>query len=123
MNKDNIEFGEEIQINDKQVILPVIIDGNRMSTDEINFIIEIHNVRGEALYQPHIHITSRLQHQGLCYRIYKAFIYEFGNLYSSHWCRTNKEEMPKIYAKLAKEKDFECNYNDKYYFISLKDQG
>ena len=117
-----ITFGEEIQINPYQFLLPVIIDGKEMSVDDINFIIEPHNVGGETLYQPHINICDRLQHQGIGYGIYKAFLYEFGNLYSSHWCRTNNKEIPAIYEKLAKEKDFVVEKNNKYYFAYLKGQ-
>lgn len=119
---EEVTFGEEIQINDFQVLLPVIIDGEEMSTDDINFIIEPHIVGGETLYQPHINIVERLRHKGLGYKIYKAFIHEFGNLYSSHWCRTNNLEIPAIYAKLAKEPDITVERNSKYYFAYLKGQ-
>lgn len=118
----DVTFGEEIQINDYQVLLPVIVDGKEMSTDDINFIIEPHNVGGEVLYQPHIHICDRLQHQGLGFRIYKAFIHEFGNIYSSHWCRTNNKEIPAIFNKLSKEDDIAVEKNNKYYFAYLKGQ-
>lgn len=118
----NITFGEEIQINNYQFLLPVIIDGEEMSTDDINFIIEPHNVGGETLYQPHIHICERLRHQGIGYGIYKAFLYEFGNIYSSHWCRTNNREIPAIYDKLAKEDDITVERTSKYYFAYLTGQ-
>ena len=119
---EEVTFGEEIQINDYQVLLPVIIDGKEMSVDDINFIIEPHNVRGETLYQPHIHIAERLRHQGLGFKIYKAFIHEFGNIYSSHWCRTNNREIPAIYDKLAREPDITVERNNKYYFAYLNGQ-
>ena len=116
----NITFGEEIQINDYQVRLPVIVNGKEMSVDDVNFIIEPHYVAGETLYQPHIFIDERLQHQGLGYGIYKAFIHEFGNIYSSHWCRTNDVEIPAIFNKLALEDDIVVEKNNKYYFAYLK---
>ena len=119
---EEVTFGEEIQINDYQVLLPVIVDGEEMSVDDVNFIIEPHVVRGETLYQPHIHICDRLQHQGLGYKIYKAFIHEFGNLYSSHWCRTNNREIPAIYDKLAKEDDITVERTSEYYFAYLTGQ-
>lgn len=119
---EEVTFGEEIQINDYQVLLPVIVDGEEMSTDDVNFIIEPHTVHGEVLYQPHIHIIPRLQHQGLGFKIYKAFIHEFGNIYSSHWCRTNNLEIPAIYDKLAREPDITVEKNNKYYFAYLKGQ-
>ena len=115
-----ITFGEEIQINDWQVRLPVIVDGKEMSVDDVNFIIEPHYVSGETLYQPHIFIDERLQHQGLGFGIYKAFIHEFGNIYSSHWCRTNNVEIPAIFNKLSKEDDITVERNNKYYFAYLK---
>ena len=117
-----ITFGEEVQINNRQVRLPVIIDGKEMSVDDINFIIEPHFVSGETLYQPHIFIDEHLQHQGLGFEIYKAFLHEFGNIYSSHWCRTNNVEIPAIFNKLAKEEDITVEKNNKYYFAYLKGQ-
>jgi len=118
----NIEFGEEIQINNYQVRIPIIVDGKEMSVDEINFIIEPHYVGGETLYQPHIFIDKKLQHQGLGFQIYKEFIHEFGNIYSSHWCRTNNVEIPAIFNKLEKEPDITVERNNKYYFAYLKGQ-
>lgn len=116
-----ITFGEEIPVyKDRQVRLPVIVDGKEMSVDEVNFIIEPHYVAGETLYQPHIFIVDRLQHQGLGYAIYKAFIYEFGNIYSSHWCRTNDKEIPAIFNKLEREEDIAVERNNKYDFAYLK---
>jgi len=115
-----ITFGEEIQINDWQVRLPVIVDGKEMSVDDVNFIIEPHYVSGETLYQPHIFIDERLRDQGLGYGIYKAFIHEFGNIYSSHWCRTNNKEIISIFNKLALEDDIVVEKNNKYYFAYLK---
>ena len=51
-DETKIEFGEEKQINDYQFLLPVIVDGEEMSVDDVNFIIEPHNVRGKsATYQ------------------------------------------------------------------------
>ena len=116
----DITFGEEIQINDWQARLPVIVNGKEMSVDDVDFIIEPHYVAGETLYQPHIFIDERLQHQGLGFRIYKAFIHEFGNIYSSHWCRTNNKEIPAIFNKLALEDDIVVEKNNKYYFAYLK---
>lgn len=116
----DITFGEEVQINDYQVRLPVIVNGKEMSVDDVNFIIEPHYVAGETLYQPHIFIDERLQHQGLGYGIYKAFIHEFGNIYSSHWCRTNNVEIPAIFNKLSREDDITVEKNNKYYFAYLK---
>jgi len=116
----NIEFGEEIQINDFQVRLPVIVNGEEKSVDDINFIIEPHYVSGETLYQPHIFIDRKLQHQGLGYSIYKAFIHEFGNIYSSHWCRTNDKELPAIFTKLSREEDIAVERNNKYDFAYLR---
>lgn len=118
----DIAFGEEIQINDYQVRLPVIVNGKEMSVDEVNFIIEPHYVNGETLYQPHIFINNKLQYQGLGYGIYKAFIYEFGNIYSSHWCRTNDKAISAIFNKLEREPDIAVEINNKYYFAYLKGQ-
>ena len=118
----DITFGEEIQINNYQVRLPVIVNGKEMSVDEVNFIIEPHQVSGETLYQPHIFIADKLQHQGLGFGIYKAFIHEFGNIYSSHWCRTNNVEIPAIFNKLEREPDIAVEKNNKYYFAYVKGQ-
>ena len=119
---NGIQFGEEIQINDYQLLLPVIVDGKEMSVDDVNFIIEPHEVNGETLYQPHINIIDRLQHQGLGYRIYLAFIHEFGNLYSSHWCRTNDKEIPVIYDKLSREPGIKVIKTKDYYYVYLENQ-
>ena len=119
---NGIQFGEEIQINNYQLLLPVIVDGQEMSVDDINFIIEPHEVNGETLYQPHINIIDRLQHHGLGYRIYLAFLHEFGNLYSSHWCRTNNKEIPAIYDKLSREPDIRVVKTKDYYYAYLENQ-
>ena len=119
---NGIEFGEERQINDYQLLLPVIVDGKEMTEDEINFIIEPHEVNGETLYQPHIHIIDRLRHQGIGYRIYLAFLHEFGNLYSSHWCRTNDKEIPAIYDKLSREPGIRVVKTKDYYYAYLENQ-
>ena len=119
----DITFGEEIQINDYQVRLPVIVNGKKMSVDDVNFIIEPHYVSGETLYQPHIFISDKLQYQGLGFGIYKAFIYEFGNIYSSHWCRTNNEAISAIFNKLEREPGITVERNNKYYFAYLKGPG
>ena len=63
-------------------------------------------------------VTPRVP--GLGFRIYKAFIHEFGNIYSSHWCRTNNKEIPAIFNKLALEDDIVVEKNNKYYFAYLK---
>lgn len=118
----DITFGDELQINNFQFRLPVIVSGKEMSVDEVNFIIEPHDVSGETLYQPHIFIDEKLQHQGLGFSIYKAFIHEFGNIYSSHWCRTNNKEIPAIFNKLALEDDITVERNNKYYFAYLNGQ-
>ena len=117
-----VTFGDEIQINNYQVRLPVIVNGKEMSLDEVNFIIEPHDVSGETLYQPHIFIEDKLQHQGLGFKIYKAFIHEFGNIYSSHWCRKNNIEIPTIFSKLALEDDITVERNNNYYFAYLNGQ-
>ena len=121
-NDTGVTFGEERQINDYQFLLPVIVDGKEMDENDINFIIEPHTVGGKILYQPHIHIREDLRGQGLGTRIYKAFIYEFGNLYSHYWCRTNSLEIPKMYRRLSKNPDFRFIKTNKYYYIELKNQ-
>jgi hypothetical protein len=118
----DITFGEEIQINDFQFRLPVIVNGREMSVEDINFIIEPHTVSGETLYQPHIFIEEKLQHQGIGYGIYNKFIHEFGNIYSSHWCRTNNAEIISIFNRLSKEPDITVEKNSKYYLAYLKNQ-
>ena len=75
-----IKFGEEKQINNYQLLLPVIVNDEEISTDDINFIIEPHNVQGRSLYQPHIKIIPKYQHQGLGYKIFKTFLFEFGRI-------------------------------------------
>lgn len=115
-SKDDVTFGEEKQINDYQFLLPVTIDGKEYSTDDINFIIEPHDINGKTFYQPHINIIEPLRHQGYGFRIYRAFIYEFGNIYASHWCRTNQVEIPAIYDKLSREPGIKVEKTSKYFF-------
>jgi len=113
-----IEF-DPVQVNDYQFQMKTTINGTPYSVEDINFLIEPHELGDFTLYQPHLHISSRLQHQGLGYALYLAFIHEFGNLYSSHWCRTNQNEIPAIYAKLNNEPDITVTNNKKYYLATL----
>ena len=120
-DETKIEFGEEKQINDYQFLLPVIVDDEEMSIDDVNFIIEPHNVRGKSLYQPHIKIVPKYQHQGLRYKIFKAFLFEFGNIYCSHWCVVNKPVIFKILDKLGREPGVTRFERTKdYYYISIE---
>lgn len=78
---DHVHFGEPVAINAYQVHMPVEIDGKEYTIDEINFIIEPKKVQGTQLYQPHIFIAPEFQKHGFCYRIFRAFIREYGNFY------------------------------------------
>lgn len=120
-DETKIEFGEEKQINDYQFLLPVIVDGKKMSVDEVNFIVEPHNVQGKSLYQPHINIVPKYQHLGLGYKIFKTFLFEFGNIYCWNWCVVNKPVIFKILDKLGKEPDVTIFEKTKdYYYISVE---
>lgn len=103
---DGVAFGEPKAINGRQVNIPVSIDGQNYSAEEINFIIEPHMMGGTQLYQPHIFIKPELQRHGFAYRIYRAFIREYGNLYSRAYSVVDKTgAIQKIYQKLAQEPD------------------
>ena len=109
---DNIIFGEPVAINGRQVRIPVSIDGKSYSEEEINFIIEPHNMGGTELYQPHIFISPDLQQHGFGYRIYRAFVREYGNLYSREYSVVNKTgAISKIYQRLAQEPDIDIVYD------------
>lgn len=109
---DNIILGEPVAINGRQVKIPVSIDGKSYSEEEINFIIEPHNMGGTELYQPHIFISPDLQQHGFGYRIYRAFIREYGNLYSREYSVVNKTgAISKIYQRLAQEPDIDVAYD------------
>ena len=72
----NITFGEEIQIEDKEaVMLPVIVNGVEMSTDDIKFSITPEYLDNKFYYRPDIFIKKELRGKGLGYNIYKAFIH------------------------------------------------
>lgn len=116
-----VKFGEPVPFGPKQYKVPVNIDGVDFSYEEIGFLIEPHHVDGNELYQPHIHILPELQKQGFGYAIYKQFINEYGNLYSSQWCVTNETgAIRKIYERLAKEPNFGSIKEDGYIIIYLK---
>ena len=121
---DEITFGEEIQIEDKEaVILPVIINGKEMSIDDIKFTITPEYLDNKICYRPDILIREELRHQGLGYKIYKAFIHEFGNIISPDAYRTNKVEIPRIYDKLSREPDIIVERKPGGYYAYLKGQN
>lgn len=110
---DGVEFGEPVAIAAQQVRFPVSIDGVAYSTEQINFIIEPHVIQGATLYQPHIFIAPELQQKGFGYRIYRRFVHEYGNLYSSEWSKTNKTgAIDKIYQRLGQEPDITVIYDE-----------
>lgn len=116
-----IEFGKEIQINNYQFLLPVIVDGVEMSVDEVNFIVEPHNVGGKSFYQPHIKIVPKYQHQGLGYGIFKSFLFEFGNIYCYKWCTVNPVAIGAIFDKLKLEHGVtHYEENKKFWFVSIE---
>lgn len=120
-NSHIVKFGEPEPFGPKQYKMPVTIDGVDYSYEEIGFLIEPHHVNGNELYQPHIHIAPELQKQGFGYAIYKEFINEYGNLYSSQWCVTNETgAIKKIYERLAEEPNFDSIKGDGYIIIYLK---
>lgn len=118
-----ITFGEEIQIEDKEaVLLPVIINGVEMSTNDIKFTITPEYLDDKICYRPDILIREDLRHKGLGFKIYKAFIHEFGNIISPDAFRTNNLEIPKIYDKLSREPDIVVERKPGGYYAYLKDQ-
>lgn len=118
-----ITFGEETPMyGDRQSRLEVIVDGKVMDVADVNFIVEPHIVHGQTLYQTHIFIADELQHKGLGYNIYKTFVHEFGNIYSSHWCRKNNKEIISIFKRLATEPDITVEKTSEYYLAYLKNQ-
>ena len=61
-NNINITFGEEIQIEDKEaVMLPVIVNGVEMSTDDIKFSIIPEYLDNKFCYRPDIFIKEELR--------------------------------------------------------------
>ena len=120
---NGIQFGEEIQIEDKEaVILPVIVDGKEIPTEDIQFTITPEYLDNKICYRPDILIKPELRHQGLGYRIYNAFIHEFGNIVSPDRYRTNEVEIPKIYDKLSREPDIIVKRMSGGYYAYLKNQ-
>lgn len=103
----------------RQVI--VIVNGEEMSVDKVNFIIQMHYINDATYYQPHILIAPDYQHKGLGYAIYAAFIRTYGNLYSQHWMRANNEEMPRIWEKLKSEPDIMVGEDENCYVAIRKD--
>lgn len=122
-NNINITFGEEIQIEDKEaVMLPVIVNGVEMSTDDIKFSITPEYLDNKFYYRPDIFIKKELRGKGLGYNIYKAFIHEFGNVICPDAFRENNVEIPKIYNRLAKEPDIVVERKPGGYYAYLKSQ-
>lgn len=120
---DEITFGEEIQIEDKEaVILPVIVNGVEMPIEDINFTITPEYLDNKICYRPDILIRKELRGKGLGYKIYKAFLHEFGNLISPDAYRTNNVEIPKIYDKLSREPDIVVERKPGGYYAYLKGQ-
>ena len=85
------------------VLIPVILDGKEISTDEISLLITPFEKDGQILYRPDINLYKWYQHQGLGYQIYLEFLRQYGNLMSYDKFRINNKEIPKIYDKLSKE--------------------
>lgn len=102
-----VTLGEPIQPEDypdpDAVLIPIILDGEEISTNEISLLITPFEKEGKILYRPDINLYSYYQHQGLGYKIYLEFLKQYGNLMSYNRFRMNTKEMPRIYDKLAKE--------------------
>lgn len=123
---DQVHFGEPVAINAYQVHMPVEIDGKEYTIDEINFIIEPKKVQGVQLYQPHIFIAPELQKHGFCYRIFRAFIREYGNLYNRAYVVVDRTgSINKIFQRLGQEPDINVIYDEdmqgKYLIAYLDD--
>lgn len=110
---DHVHFGEPVAINAYQVHMPVEIDGKEYTIDEINFIIEPKKVQGTQLYQPHIFIAPEFQKHGFCYRIFRAFIREYGNLYNRAYVVVDRTgSIDKIFQRLGQEPDISVVYDE-----------
>lgn len=80
-NEIKINFGDKIKIDGTHFILPVVVNDNEISVDDIKVIIELCNVQDRILHKLHIDIMSKYQNLGLKYRIIKEFVCRFGNIY------------------------------------------
>lgn len=119
----DISFGEEIPIDGKEaVLLPIIVNGVEMSTDDIKFTITPEYLDNKFCYRPDILIKKELRGKGLGYNIYKAFLHEFGNIISPDAFRENNVEIPKIYDRLSREPDIVVERKPGGYYAYLKGQ-
>lgn len=125
-----VELGEPEHVDnlegvDNYYVIPIRVDGLEYSTDDICFYVEPrvaidHGVK-KTLYRPDIKIKDELQHKGIGYRIYREFLSTYGNMISINELRENDNEIPKIYAKLAKEDDVNYIEDDKCIFVCTDD--
>lgn len=79
-----------------------VINNIEVPVNLINFQAEERLVQGEYLYQLHLTLDKSLQHIGLGFKLYYAFILTYGIGYSSFRRRANNVEIPKIWDKLSK---------------------
>lgn len=81
--------------------IPIIIDGIEQSTDELNLIMTPFEKNGQTLYRLDINLYKKYRNQGLGFKIYKEFLYKYGNIMGYKKFRMNNAEIPAIYKKLA----------------------
>jgi len=104
---NNLDF-EQLS-NSSPVSLKVILPWENDIEKGVALYLQIIN---DSLYQIHISIHENLQKFGLGYKIYKALITQFGNLYSGKGRRHNNAEVPRIWEKLNSEPGITCTSND-----------
>ena len=102
-----VTLGEPVYPEDfpdpNAVLIPIILDGKEMSTDEISLLITPFEEDGQVLYRPDINLYKKYQRKGLGYQIYLEFLRQYGNLMSYNKFRINNIAIPKIYDQLSKE--------------------
>lgn len=125
-----VELGEPEPVDDMNgvdnyLVIPIIVDGIEYSTDEVSFYVEPrtamdHGVK-KTIYRPDIKIKEELQHQGIGYKIYKEFLFKYGNMISVNALRENDNEIPRIYNKLSMEDGVNYIEDEKCIFVCTDD--
>lgn len=108
-NIDNVKILEDDE--DGNILSYVInINGASIPKCLIMFEAQIPNENTDfyrrGLVQLHIILDTSLQRLGLGTKLYTVYLYKIGNIYSGAGYRHNDRDIPKIYDKLSKNKDF-----------------
>ncbi len=116
INWESIDFNEMGDDGRSMITLSVVFPFKTTATDGIVLKIELIN---DVLYQPHIDLDPVLQGLGLGYKIFRAFINQFGNIYTAI-ARVHNPNALKLFDKLKLDPNIESYDTSEYRLRILK---